>query len=164
MQEEITMSEIIIKQNGLTLGIVENEEDLKPKSGININPPLEDGRCDCCGRHISELKPYGEAGDPLVGDFSGALLVMKFRPEGPYDEEAVKAFQEAERWYWRSDFDNPLGWLIDKYGKEKTMKMYDAICLNGTVGKSWECRDCVVLNVNEYHKKQNQSWPNPMKT
>ena len=159
------MSEIIIKRKGLTsLGSVESEEDLKPRPGINLNAPPEDDRCDCCGRHISELKPYGGPGDPLVGDFTGALLIKKFRPDGPYDEEAEKAFEEAEKRYWRDDFDHPLGWLIDKYGKEKTMEMYDAICLNGSVGESWECRDCVVLNVNEYHEKQNQTLSTRRKT
>jgi hypothetical protein len=35
----------------------------------------EVSRCDCCGKHMSELKPYGKAGDPLVGDLNGELLV-----------------------------------------------------------------------------------------
>jgi hypothetical protein len=62
------MSEIIIKRKGLiSLGSVDSEDDLKPRPGINLNAPPADGRCDCCGRHISELKPYGGPGDPLVG-------------------------------------------------------------------------------------------------
>lgn len=47
---------------------------------IWINPPPADNRCECCGsRHISELKPFGGPGDPLVGDFSGAFLVKHAR-------------------------------------------------------------------------------------
>ena len=149
------MSEIIIKQKGLTsLGSVESEEDLKPRPGINLNAPPEDGRCDCCGRHISELKPYGGPGDPLGGDFTGALLIKMFRPDGPYDEKAEKAFEEAEKWYWRDDFDHPLGWLIDKYGKEKALDMEFSIQLYRSYGKSWECRDCFILSDNEYHYNQ----------
>ena len=33
--------------------------------------------CECCGRR--NMKPFGKAGDPLVGDFDGALLVKTFR-------------------------------------------------------------------------------------
>jgi len=49
----------------------------KPK--ILINPPPGNGRCECCGKHVTELKPFGKAGDPLLGDFNGALLVKTFR-------------------------------------------------------------------------------------
>jgi len=53
-------------------------EKNKPMT-IWINPPPVDNRCECCGRNISELKPFGGPGDPLVGDFSGALLVKHAR-------------------------------------------------------------------------------------
>jgi hypothetical protein len=80
------MADIIVKnENAISLGSVEEEKDLKPIPGVaNINPPPQDGKCMCCKRHISELKPYGKAGDPLVGDFDGALLVKVWRSEGPY--------------------------------------------------------------------------------
>jgi hypothetical protein len=68
---------------------VDSAEDLTPE--FCLNPPPENGRCDCCRRHISELKPFGKAGDPLVGDFEGALLLKTYRREGPYDEKAVSA-------------------------------------------------------------------------
>jgi hypothetical protein len=60
------MSEIIIKDDwAISLGTVESEEDLKTIPGVsNINPPPQDGRCDCCGRHISELRPFGDSGEP----------------------------------------------------------------------------------------------------
>ena len=35
----------------------------KQKPIIHINPPPPDRRCECCRRHISELKPFGGAGD-----------------------------------------------------------------------------------------------------
>lgn len=74
------MAEIIIKRKGvISLGSIDSEEDLKKRPGININPPPADGRCECCGKHISELKPYGKAGDPLVGDFNGQFLIKTYR-------------------------------------------------------------------------------------
>ena len=73
---------------------VSKKEKVKLGSGlININPPPSDRRCDCCGKHIDELKPYGKAGDPLGGDFNGALLVKEWRAVGTYVEEAEKAIK-----------------------------------------------------------------------
>lgn len=52
---------------------------LEEKKTISINPPPRNGNCECCGKNIKDLKPFGKAGDPLVGDFDGALLVKTFR-------------------------------------------------------------------------------------
>ena len=64
-----------------------------------VNPPPADGRCECCGTHMSELKPFGGSGDPLVGDFTGALLVKKFRELIPQDcgieESSISASWEC---------------------------------------------------------------------
>ena len=49
----------------------------------NINPPPADERCCICRRHVDELPPFGGAGDPLVGDFSGAKLVKHWREDMP---------------------------------------------------------------------------------
>jgi len=153
------MSEVIFNENGvISMGSIDGEEDLKLRPGDNINPPPSDGRCDCCGRHISELKPYGKAGDPLVGDFNGALLVKGFRGAGPYDEEAELAISEAERCYETDGFDDPLEWMIDKFGKKKA----EGFCFTSEayhcVGPSWECRDCMCLGDNEYFEKLDESW------
>ena len=132
---------------------IEKEEDQKPKDNINTNPRLLKGRCDCCGRHITELKPFGGPGDPLAGDFTGCYLIKKHRPEGPYDEEAVEAFEQAKKWYRIDGFDHPLGWLTDKYGFEKGKELFAKVLAFSTVGSSRECRDCAVLDVNEYYEK-----------
>lgn len=50
---------------------------------IRINPPPEDGRCNICRRHVSELKAFGGPGDPVLGDYSGAKLVKNFREDYP---------------------------------------------------------------------------------
>ena len=116
------MTTKIIDNNGVvSLGSISNEKDLKDKARININPPPEDGRCDCCGRHISELTPFGKAGDPLVGDFDGELLVKKFRPVGPYNEKAEQAFKHVEKLMEKEGRagEDPLDWMIKIYGKEK---------------------------------------------
>lgn len=97
----------------------------KQKSiSIAINPPPSDERCEVCGRHISALKPFGGACDPLVGDFTGALLVKTFRSMAPQlTEEQMKKFRE-------------------KHGDAQAA-FYDQ--LQNSIEPSWECRDCIVL-------------------
>jgi hypothetical protein len=64
-------------------------EEEKPKLTISINPPPQDGRCEVCGKHASEVKPFGGPGDPLVGDFTGARLLKNFRNIFPVSMEKV---------------------------------------------------------------------------
>ncbi len=40
-----------------------------------INPPPEDKRCQCCGRHICELEPFN---DPEYPHCNGQYLVRNF--------------------------------------------------------------------------------------
>jgi hypothetical protein len=150
------MATKIIDNNGIvSFDSISSEEDLNLKPRININPPPADGKCDCCGRHISELEPFGKAGDPLVGDFEGALLIKKWRPAGPYDEEAEKALFQADKCL--SDAgrkgEDPIHWMVKVYGKEKGEKLYWSAMAYAATGSSWECRDCAVLDEDEYFEK-----------
>ena len=119
---------------------------------ISINPPPSDMRCECCGRHAKECKPFGKAGDPLVGDFDGVLLLKNFRSMGlPNDWyiEKSKEFKEMEF--------NELK-FIEKYGN-KAMESYWFIeQLINTVEKSYECRDCFILSEQEFHKIRSEMW------
>jgi len=126
------------------------EDYLKFKAGERIYPPLDDGKCDCCGKHIRELKPFGGPGDPLEDDYTGALLVKSCAPCGPYIDEVEKAFQEAERYYKSDGFENNWDWLIDKYGEEKFKAFDYAHFYHHHPTSCWECRDCVILNMDEY--------------
>lgn len=75
----------------------------KSKVTLSINPPNPDGTCSVCEKHVSQLKPFGGKGDPLNGDFSGALLVKMFRdifPEETYpysDEKGLYILVDAKR-------------------------------------------------------------------
>jgi hypothetical protein len=143
------MATKFFENNGkISLATIASEQDLPPKVGIiNMNPPPQDGRCECCGRHLSELKPFGKAGDPLVGDFDGALLVKRWRPDGPYDED-----------HGGDGFEDPLNWLISEYGEKKGTKFYWKAQFHDSIGKSWECRDCIVLDEAEYFAIMSQRW------
>ena len=120
----------------------------KIKPVIRINPPPKDRRCECCGKAISELKPFGKEGDPLNGNFDGSLLVKTFRSMAPEikDEEFLK-FQEDHEKY--EDFYQEV---IDRFGKDEAERLFAQDQLSSTVGASWECRDCIVLSSEKYFK------------
>ena len=100
---------------------------------ISINPAPLDKRCEVCRKHISKLKPFGKAGDPLVGDFNGALLIKTFRSMAPHlTDKEMKKYKA-------------------KNGEENA-NFYDQ--LMNTVSASWECRDCIILSDKEYFKKR----------
>jgi len=108
---------------------------------IYINPPPQDGCCESCGRNVKDLKPFGKAGDPLVGDFDGQLLIKTFRSMAPKDKKLDKEIEKIKDW--------------DKFFKEspkKADKLSIYSQLISTVSASWECRDCIVLEEEEYFK------------
>lgn len=152
------MTQIFFEKNGIvSLSAVSKEEDLRRPCRFFINAPPDDGRCDVCGRHMSELTPFGGPGDPLVGDFSGELLVKRFRYDWPLDKEAEKAWEEVIRDNPElPELDDPLSWLIDKYGEEKGKWIFYNESMSPGISKSWECRDCIVLDDDEYFEKLEQ--------
>ena len=154
------MKKILINENEcISLGSCECEEDLDfgdDFDDTDIDPIPPDNWCDCCGRRMSQLKPFGKAGDPLVGDFEGALLVKRWRRDGPYDEEAEEAMREAQKCYQNDGYKEELDWMVDKYGEEKGKKLYWTAMCYGSTGSSWECRDCIVLDQNSYFEKLHQ--------
>lgn len=188
------MTQVTFKENGiLTLRAISREEDLNPPARLIINAPPRDGRCQVCGRHMNELTPFGGPGDPLVGDFTGELLVKTFRWDFPPDVEAEKAWDEAveaceEAGKSRDRLENLLtwdeegfghippenvetyrklaeeekkwflSWFIDRYGEEKGEWIYSYDEYSPGSSKSWECRDCIVLNEDEYFQKREQTW------
>ena len=143
------------------LEAVSKEEDLNPSGGIILNPPPDDGRCEVCGRHMSELEPFGGPGDPLVGDFSGELLVKTFRPDFPLPDEIREVNKRAKKEESIRSKDDFQSWLIANYGeagRKRLDEIYEAWQEAGfnQVGKSWECRDCIILDNDEYFEKLEQ--------
>ena len=145
------MSEILF-ENGptISLGAYCKEEDLRDLLGF-LAPP-HDGRCQACGKHISQLKPFGGS-VPLDGDFSGELLVMRWRHRCRYDEPvktAEKAWQEAEKSV--PDTEDIISWLISKYGEEEANSIFSLCETYAMIVPRWECKDCIGLNEDEYFK------------
>ena len=140
----------------ICLGAVSKEADLKQPHPIQLNCPPDDGRCEVCGKHISELQPFGGPDDPLGGVFSGELLVQRFRPMGPYDKAAEKAWQEAEKAVPGPE--DILAWLISKYGEKEANDISLSCQAYETTGASWECRDCIGLSMDEYFEVIEKRW------
>lgn len=143
--------DFFINENGvLNFQCVHGEKDLHPEAFIKnvrfiINPPPIDGHCMCCGRHLRQMQPFREVGH----SYDGALLIKGFRNEGPYikevDDNLLEALKRAPQ--------NPLVWLISKYGDEEAHKIYSTPSHSWIV-KSWECDDCLYLNDEEYFKRR----------
>jgi hypothetical protein len=151
------MATVIFKMKGcISLGSIATEQDLQLGNGFYINPPPQDGRCYCCGRHISELEPFEKDEDDFVFDLDGEYLVKAWRPAGPYDEGAEQAVREAEQRFSEEGFDGPLEWLIDVYGEGKGKSLMYAAEAFGTSCADWLCRDCIVLDEDEYFEKLRQ--------
>lgn len=175
---------------------------------------MDDTTCDCCGKKMTELKPFGGPDDPTsIAEgtehiFQDQLLVSRGRPVLPYDEEVEKALDKVrkEELRHRSKEDKEAiekadkalleaskkwadlekkgdekaikkafeevhrrsvelnhaadrisdwcsSWLIDKYGKERAKEIgfYGSA---QTISKSFECRDCFMLDDNEFFKKR----------
>ncbi len=159
MKGEFKMTKTFHNENGfLSLSAVSKEEDLKP-TGYRalVNPPPQDGRCHVCGRHISELKPFGGPGDPLVGDFTGELLVKRFRRDYLYyNEEAAKAWEEADKAMKETPGLDVFSWFITRYGEEKGERLCEEKngWGEGWISPSWECRDCIVMDDFEYNRRK----------
>jgi len=113
---------------------------------ISINPPPVDKKCMCCGKNSSELKPFGKAGDPLAGDFSGQILIKTFRSMAP--EIKDKEFLALQKNYEK--YDDFYQEVIDRFGKKKTEQFFFQDQLSSSVGASWECRDCIMLDDDAY--------------
>ena len=133
---------------------VEKPEDLELRSGLYINPPPLDGRCECCGKHISELKPFGAGQHLAPGDCDGALLVRGSRPDARYDEHVARAFEEALKRYATEGYEYPKGWLIQKYGKEEGEWIDFHSQRQDTLSSVWQCRDCAALEDDEYFERR----------
>lgn len=155
---------VLFEGNGMVgFQIVDGEEDLKLK-GFHIISWADNVRCDCCKRHISQLKPFGKAGDPLAGDFDGALalLVKTFRWDFPHDEQ-YEEFKKIMKEFFggcrsTEDFDKAKGRLIEKFGQEEADGMMEYDSMMGGTHRSFECRDCIRLSGKRYHQITETLW------
>jgi hypothetical protein len=134
---------------------IKNEEDLELRPGWYVSPLPIDGKCQVCGRLLSQLKPFDR--------YDGCLLVKNYRKEIPIDED-LEPFSEEYDEYMddepdNDDFDDIL---VERYGKEEAERIMTYI--NQTrLCASWECRDCYCLSDTRYFRLLNNLYkPNDL--
>ena len=133
---------------------VVSDRNGKYEARYGFNPPPADEKCEVCGKTLDELKPFGKAGDPLVGDLDGALLVKTFRRMAPLDKEVDQIIEEfCGGCKTQKDYDKAQEMMVKRYGEEKTDDIVGYAQLMSTVSASWECRDCICLDSDEYFEK-----------
>jgi len=110
-------------------------------------------RCGCCYRHIYELKPFGGPGDPVVGDFTGQLLVKTYRCDFPEFKIPSKYSDCLTK---EGTVDKQR--LIEKFGREEYDELVGLSDSYDIVGSYWLCRDCILLEREEFHKKLRESY------
>ncbi|MCK4828511.1 hypothetical protein KA005_72945 [bacterium] len=151
------MAKVMLEASGVSiLEGVDTEEDLKRRAGIecSMNPPPEDRRCDCCGRRVSELKPFGKAGNWLLNELDGALLAKRVRVWAIPDEELDEIWAKYT-WSCRTedDYREAKQQMIQELGEEKADQVDAYAEASQSTYASWECRDCFGLDSREYHEK-----------
>jgi len=134
----------------LNLSKLDNEHmENEPRVVIEINPPPSNNCCECCGRHVREIKPFDR--DKANTSGVGALLVKNFRFMAP---SKVKGVVELTPDVLNENGDVDDDKLIAKYGKVKVDQFYLAEQLAWSTTPSWECRDCFTLPDDEYFKRK----------
>ena len=152
------MTKILSHENGM---VIWKEVDLDLAPEIDFLVPLDgcrsDFRCNCCQRHISQLKPFGKAGDPLNEDLDGVLLVFTFRSyDQPLDKESKIIRKYLRTCSAKSEEDSAIAEkarekLVKKFGEDGAEQALMTYQLCFPPIKSWECRDCMCLSDKQYH-------------
>ena len=127
---------------------------LEKGKGFQIN--FRTDICWCCHKHFSELKPFGGPGDPYIGDFSGRYVIRTYRFHAFFDKETEMAFSEAEKNFEQHGFQDKFDYMIAKYGNEKAERYFGIAEESSMTRKSYECRDCICMDTEEYFKKKKQ--------
>ena len=102
------------------------DTDIQQDQNRNNKGNPEDLYCECCGRNITELLPFGNP--KVIRTFDGASLIKSNKPNKPYNEEAEAAWEKAILHFTENScIDNCLlQWMITEYGKEKGKYLYSA--------------------------------------
>lgn len=137
--------------------------ELQKKMRREINASRRKAQCDCCGRQLNELKPYGKAGDPIESNFEGKFLVKAFRPTIPVDDEADKKWEEFfGNCHNKKEYKVARERLIQAYGTKEVLKieLYKKAYSNPVV---WLCRDCIILGPDDYLEARAKRYENSYK-
>lgn len=127
-------------------GALYPEQPEEPIRTKRVNPPPDDHTCMICGRSSDVLVPFGGPGDPLVGDFSGAYLVKTFRwflTLSPEESARIGMVEAACQGRDPADFESRA---VEMFGIEQATLLLGRASIADQVDRSWECRDCILLD------------------
>jgi hypothetical protein len=136
----------------ITTGITKCTEGSCCKKYCELSPGFlnnlpADGRCNCCGKHLSELKPFSVMSEASKPGLEEVLLVKNVRPLAPLNKQLDRTLKEffgdclnAE------DEEIAEERLIEVFGSkfaDDLRSYYDASTL---AISSWECLECLSLD------------------
>ena len=113
-------------------------ELIYPNQKIDIDP-LSPKKCDCCGK-LSKRSDLIHLGRSMVPP---STICRKSRKI--YDE----FFEDCEDPYEASDL------MVKKLGEEKATEIQVEVSIAGTIVHTYECKDCDILDDDEYHEIRN---------
>ena len=135
------MTKPIKTESAKRLVAISCEEESKPNRGFR--PPPDNGRCQCCGKHIGELHPFLS----IVGHDSelaneAALLIEKFRPLAPPDRKIDRIVKDffGDLHYGDEGFEEAERRLIEAYGETRADEFLSYTSAASAFISSWECR------------------------
>ena len=138
--------------NGITKCAEGNccKENCQQSPGFLNNPPA-DGRCNCCGKHLGELKPFSLMGQASRTGLEEVLLVKNMRPMASLNEEMDRILERfVGDCLTAEDHKKAEERLNEVFGKEtaEDLLLYYNASILSTI--SWECRECIDLDNEAY--------------
>jgi len=122
------------------------KEDCPVSPGFLNNPPA-DGRCNCCGKHLGELKPFSVMSEASKPGLEEVLLVQNVRPLAPLHKGLERTLDEffgdclnAE------DEEIAEERLIEVYGSKFAADLLSYYESSTLAISSWECLECLNLD------------------
>jgi hypothetical protein len=127
-----------------------NEERYQLFPGFSPNPP-DDGRCMCCGKRLSELKPFSRIGQHSGMDIEGVLLVKKVRPTALATKEVDDILEGfCDDRLTAEDQEKAEERQIELLGKEVVDDLLVYYDSDSLLMDSWECLECIGLDDEAY--------------
>ena len=146
-EQTVQFAIAILEQPGLAGhregAIVATINEARPPRG---NPWPDHARCPICRRKCADLVPFGEPGDPVVGDFQGVPLVKTWRPFAGVSPEQSMRLAKVEAICPDGDLLDFERSAVELFGEEEGTGLAGLWVAANHWGSSWECRECVVLS------------------
>ncbi len=140
--------------NGITKCAEGNrcKENCQQSPGFLNNPPA-DGRCNCCGKHLGELKPFSLMSPASRTGLEEVLLVKNMRPMAPLNEEMDRILERfVGDCLTADDQEKAAERLNEVFGSEIAYDLLEYYNSSILIISSWECRECLDLDAETFRE------------